>query len=234
MKHYITYQDALKQFNIKDLWSDYTNFSAEEWLDGRILKGSVFHFYKQGVIYIQKEDLIEEFKSWSDKEVGQRSNTMGIRVKLFEPHIINDGYLSNCGLPIIEDLVLDYHLDLLELSNSLKQDGIYGILNGTCSIIECCGRYIHVKIDEDGDIYWISSYYQDIPINFIEASFFEENELIELMKLSIPQDIEYDESSLHNLRAKAKKIQIPLPFRFNLEQMTNFVRKTEETINKHN
>ena len=126
----------------------------------------------------------------------------------------------------IEDIYADYHIDefsILELKKSLEEEGLYGILGGTCGYIDCCGRYVQVEYSSEDVFAWTNFHFQKNPVMGLEGYLFQEEDFEELERLIALPNIEGLSRELDDMKKfKASKVLIIPPIYFSRTQLEEF------------
>ena len=132
-------------------------------IDEGISVGEIFTVLHQGSIFIDKDSLLfsaQRAIKDSEKDKPRIEAYTKRTGYLLEHHCalerISSGELE--GDVVIDGILCDYKLHMQSLASSLKEDGVYGILNGICGSIECCGCYVQVMNLPRDTIAWIAVY----------------------------------------------------------------------------
>jgi hypothetical protein len=223
MKHYITYEEALSYFDEEILKGDFpSQINGDKVILNNLRDNHIFTVLQDADLLFQREALLTHHKSYAKR--GRESN-IAVSRDYYIDHFVSTLSLKYYddgmpGIPIIEDVVCDYIFEFNEFKKSLRNEGVFAILNCMCKDIYCGGLFVEVKHYGQDVVGWIIAYYQErYPRNYMRGLLFEETEYYEY--LSTPEKMPYWQKSekINQLRNGAKEVWVQLPLFFDRRQL---------------
>ena len=232
MKHYITYSEALDCFDDEAIDDAYRgSWDKESLLTSYLRTNLLFTILSEGNILIQKESLFSyplanrylkhEYKDGyivQTRFVSNFISTLNFKLFNFEGGVP--------GIPIIEDIVCDYIFVFDEFEESLKKEGLYGMLRCPyCMEIYCTeGLFVEVRHLTEDIVGWpVASFQEEYPRSYMRGFLFDESDYLDY--LAIPEmDFDWCESKeINRLVEEARRVAIQLPLVFERKQLEELV-----------
>src|SRR4030042_6393870 len=185
MKHYITYKEALSYFDEEIIKGDFpSQVNGDKVLLGNLRDTHIFTVLQDADLLFQREALLTHHKSYAKR--GRESN-IAVSRDYYIDHFVSTLSLKYYddgmpGIPIVEDVVCDYIFEFNEFKKSLRNEGVFAILNCMCKDIYCGGLFVEVKHYGADVVGWIIAYYQErYPRNYVRGLLFGETEYYEYL-----------------------------------------------------